>query len=117
LKTARHLDRAIGITGIHDVGRIGPRAKGLLALAERKRTPLAVAVADAVGFRRDRPSVLEEALGGLVSETVKEETRHHAQLQRFRIARRQFARELAAGARPRARLADRQHIASRNLTA
>src|SRR6266850_4928628 len=51
LQAPRYLDRTIGITGVHDVGRIGTRSEGLLALLELERPALLVTIADAIGFR------------------------------------------------------------------
>ena len=68
LKPAGHLDRAVRVAGVDDIRRIRPGAERLLALAKSQRPPLAVAIADAVRFRRDRPRVLKKILGRLVGE-------------------------------------------------
>src|SRR5579859_286690 len=81
LEPRRHLDRTIRITGVHDVGRIGTRSEGLLALLELEWPALLVAIADAIGFRRHGPRILEEGLFGLVGEAMEIQAGHHAQFE------------------------------------
>ena len=68
-EAARHLDRGVSEAGIDDVGGIGTSAEWLLALPKSQWPALAMAIADAIRFRRDRPCVLEEGLRRLVRQT------------------------------------------------
>ena len=65
LGAARHLNRAIGIAGVDDVGGVGARAERRFARNEFERSAAAEAIADAVGLGRDLPGVVEEVLAAL----------------------------------------------------
>ena len=79
-RAARHLDGAVGIASVDDVGGVRPSAEGRFARNEFKRSSAAEAIADAIGFRRDFPVVLEEMLAGGLGDAMPIEAGHHAQL-------------------------------------
>lgn len=79
LQTAGHLDRAIGIATVHDVGGVGPRAEGLGPFDEVHRPAAAEAIAHAVGLGGDGPGVVEEGLLAFLGQAVPIEAGQHPQ--------------------------------------
>lgn len=59
---ARYLDRADGIAGVDDVGRVRACAEWLFARLEPERRAALEAVAGAVRLRADGPGLGEETL-------------------------------------------------------
>src|SRR3981189_2052409 len=84
LSASGHLERAIRITGIGDVGGIGPRAEWWLTRHDLERLAALEAVADPVGFRSDLPGIRKERPAGGIGDAVPVKSGHDAQLRRHR---------------------------------
>src|SRR6266850_1917663 len=84
LSASGHLDRAIRIAGIGDVGGIGARAEWWLARRELERFAAFEAVTDPVGFRSDLPGIRKEPPAGGIGDAMPVKSGHDAQLRRHR---------------------------------
>src|SRR6267378_5177864 len=78
LSTSGHLDRAIRIAGIGDVGGIGARAEWWLARHELERLAALEAVTDPVGFRSDLPGIRKEPPAGGIGDAMPVKSGHDA---------------------------------------
>src|SRR5439155_6699651 len=109
-----HLDRAIGVAGIDNVGGIRSRPEGRRSRHEVERTAATEAVPDAVGFRGHLPAILEETAAGLLGDAMPVKTGNDAQFGlRTGAAARAFG-DRTAGRRGVA-FAHRQDIAGLEL--
>src|SRR5260370_26083327 len=117
LSASGHLDRAIRIAGIGDVGGIGARAEWWLTRHELERLAALEAVADPVGFRSDLPGIRKEPAAGGISDAMPVKSGHDAQLRRHRHrqAAQIFADRAALLGRRRSRT-DRQFVAALELS-
>src|SRR5258708_15862621 len=70
LSASGHLDRAIRIAGIGDVGGIGARAEWWLARHELERLAALEGVTDPVGFRSDLPGIRKEPPSGCIGDAM-----------------------------------------------
>ncbi|ENN88470.1 hypothetical protein RHSP_81324 [Rhizobium freirei PRF 81] len=87
LRSARHLDRTVGIAAVDDIRRIRAGTEGLLALDEFKLAAAAEAIAHAIGFRRHLPLVGKEIALRLLGQPIPVEPRQDPQLgRRARLA-------------------------------
>src|SRR5258707_15260157 len=82
LSASGHLDRAIRIAGIGDVGGIGARAEWWLAGHELERLAALEAVTDPVSFRTNLPGIRKKPPAGGFGDALPEKSGHDAQLRR-----------------------------------
>src|SRR6266403_4765938 len=84
LRASWHLDRAIRIARIGDVGGIGAGAEWRLTRHEVERLAALEAIADPVGFRSDLPGIRKEPPAGGIGDAMPVKSGHDAQLRRHR---------------------------------
>src|SRR6267142_4652103 len=84
LSASGHLDRAIRIAGVGDVGGVGARAEWWLTRHELERLAALEAVADPVGFRSDLPGIRKQPAAGGIGDAMPVKSGHDAQLRRHR---------------------------------
>src|ERR1700726_4070400 len=117
LGASGHLDRAIRITGIGDVGGIGARAEWWLPRYELGRLAALESVADPVGFRCNLPGIRKKPYAGGIGDAMPVKSGHDAQLRRHR--HRQAAQsfpDIAALLDRRRCRADRKFVAGLELS-
>src|ERR1700730_4639077 len=84
LGASGHLDRAIRITGIGDVGGIAARVEWWLPRYELEGLAALESVADPVGFRCDLPGIRKKPYAGGIGDAMPVKSGHDAQLRRHR---------------------------------